>query len=250
MGSLDSIASAGLSPAERCQAELRFVAYGDSAVLVERHCDDPVQQWAVMQSLSSSLRAADLPGIEGNFATFTTLLVSFDPLVTDAETLETWLRAHVPNEEIAATTGRIVEIPMTYGGEYGPDLEDVARHLELTPDEVVELHSSTLWRVAFNGAPAGTPLHEGSPWNKPVPRMPTPRVKIAAGTIALAGHQGTIYTIPAPGGWRLIGRTPLQIINPKGDPFVAIDPGDQLRFVPITPEEFDATPNVFIGELL
>lgn len=234
----------------KIQAELRFVPYGDSAVLVERDCRDSVQRWAVMQSLSSSLRAADLPGIEGNFATFTTLLVSFDPLVTDAATLERWLRAHVPTEEIPATTGRIVEIPMTYGGDFGPDLVDVADYLELTPDEVVEKHAATLWRVAFNGAPAGTPLHEGSPWDRPVPRMSEPRVRIAEGTIALAGHQGTIYTIPAPGGWRLIGRTPLKIINPQGNPFVAIDPGDQLRFKPITPEEFARTPPVFIGELL
>ena len=238
------------SLADTIQAELRFVPYGDSAVLVERDCRDSVQRWAVMQSLSSSLRAAGLPGIEGNFATFATLLVSFDPLVTDAATLERWLRAHVPTEEIPATTGRIVEIPMTYGGEYGPDLEDVARHLELTPDEVIEQHAATLWRVAFNGAPAGTPLHEGSPWARPVPRMSEPRVRIAEGTIALAGHQGTIYTIPAPGGWRLIGRTPLKIINPRGNPFVAIDPGDQLRFKPITPDELARTPAVFIGELL
>lgn len=236
--------------AERCQAELRFVPYGDSAVLVERHCDDPIEQWSLMQALSTALRAADLPGIEGNFATFITLLVSFDPLVTDATELESWLRAHVPDEEIPATTGRIVEIPVTYGGEFGPDLEDVAQHVGLTPEEVVAQHSSTLWRVAFNGSPGGTPLHEGAPWERPVPRMPVPRVRIAEGTIALAGLQGTIYTIPAPGGWRLIGRTPLKIVNPKGDPFVAIDPGDQLRFAPITPEEFAATPPVFIGELL
>lgn len=245
-----SSTSGGAPPGGDIQAELRFVPYGDSAVLVERACTDPVQRWAVMQSLSAALREARLAGIEGNLATFATLLVSFDPLVTDATELETWLRAHVPTEQIAATTGRVVDIPMTYGGEFGPDLDDVARHLGLTPEEVVQRHSSTLWRVAFNGAPAGTPLHEGSAWDRPVPRMAEPRVRIAEGTIALAGHQGTIYTIPAPGGWRLIGRTPLKIINPAGDPFVAIDPGDQLRFRPITPEEFAATPNVFIGELL
>lgn len=234
----------------RAQDELRFDPYGDSALLVRRENDDRIQRWGTMQALSASLRDEGLEGIEGIIATFETMLVEFDPLTVGLAELEQWLRAHAPEHDVPATTGRIVELPVVYGGEYGPDLDGIAEYLGLSTEHVIEMHSSTLWRVAFNGAPAGTPLHEGSPFDKPIPRMSSPRVHIAAGTIALAGFQGTIYTIPAPGGWRLIGRTPLQVINPKGDPFVAIQPGDQLRFRPISEQEFADTPSVFIGELL
>lgn len=230
--------------------ELRFDSYGDSALLVRRENNDRIRRWATMQSLSAALRQAGPAGIEGIVATFETMLVEFDPLLIGHDDLETWLRDHAPSREMPATTGRIVELPMVYGGEYGPDLDDVAGFLGLSASDVIEMHAATLWRVAFNGAPAGTPLHEGSPFDKPIPRMTEPRVRIPAGTIALAGFQGTIYTIPAPGGWRLIGRTPLQVINPKGDPFVAIQPGDQLRFKPISEREFERTPSVFVGELL
>ncbi len=217
---------------------------------MRRENEDRIQRWGTMQTLSASLREAGPAGVEGVVATFETMLVEFDPLVVGAEELESWLRDHAPEHELPATTGRVVELPVVYGGEYGPDLDDIADYLGLTPARVIEMHSSTLWRVAFNGAPAGTPLHEGSPFDRPIPRMPSPRVRIAAGTIALAGFQGTIYTIPAPGGWRLIGRTPLQVINPAGDPFVAIQPGDQLRFRPISEEEYASTPAAFIGDLL
>lgn len=230
--------------------EITVEPYGDSAVLVRRDCPDGDIRWASMQYLSNALRESDVPGIQGIVATFDTMLIEFDPLATDAQALESALRRELPDHEPVIETGRVVDIPLLYGGEFGPDLPAVAEELGLSQDEVIEQHAATNWRVAFNGAPAGTPLHDGSPFARSIRRMPQPRLRIPAGTVALSGHQGTIYTVQAPGGWRLIGRTPLHIVNPGRDNFVAIQPGDVLRFRPITQREFDATPAVFIGELL
>lgn len=234
-----------------CPLQVR--RYGDSALLVSGADDMRLtkeMRWAGVHAVAQRLRAAQIRGIEGIVATFETLTVEFDPLEVDAFDLSELIRSWSPVAIDPAAAGRIVEIPVVYGGEFGPDLASVASHLELSEDEVIDRHSSHLWRVAFTGAPAGTPLHEGTAFDAPIPRMPEPRVRIAPGSIALSGHQGTIYTIPAPGGWRLIGRTPLRIIDPTGDSFVAIEPGDSLRFRPISEREYAQTQPVFIGELL
>ena len=240
-----------MTPTVTCPLQVQ--RYGDSALLVSGADDEQLSKetrWAAVHAVAGRLRGAGIRGIEGIVATFETLTVEFDPLELDAFDLGELIRGWSPIPIDPTGTGRVVEIPMVYGGEYGPDLASVASHLGLREHEVIERHSAHLWRVAFTGAPAGTPLHEGATFDAPIPRMPEPRVRIAPGTIALSGHQGTIYTIPAPGGWRLIGRTPLQIINPSGDPFVAIEPGDSLRFRPISEHEFAQAAPAFIGELL
>lgn len=230
--------------------EVVISPYGDSAILISRDAPERERRWAMMQHLSAQLRAREVPGVQGIVATFETMLVEFDPLVTTRDALADAVRANIPTIEPTIETGRVIHIPLLYGGDYGPDLTDVAHELELTEQEVIDLHSSTDWRVAFNGAPAGTPLHDGSPFDRPIRRMPQPRIRIAEGTVALSGFQGTIYTVEAPGGWRLIGRTPIRIVNQGHDNFVAIDPGDTLRFDPISEREFENTPPDFIGDLL
>lgn len=232
------------------EVTVRVRQFGDSALLVLPDHEDKESRWRDAHALAKLLREASLPGIEGITPTFETFTVEYNPLQTDAFLLCEELSGILSTSQNYEFEPREVEIPLVYGGDYGPDLKSVAGHLEISEEEVVEKHSTTTWRLAFNGAPAGAPMHEGNAFGTPIPRMRQPRVRIPAGSVALSGHQGTIYTIPAPGGWRLIGTTPVQMNNPSGEPFVALRPGDKLRFVPISEAEFHRSETVFIGELL
>ncbi|SDT04455.1 sensor histidine kinase inhibitor, KipI family [Brevibacterium sandarakinum] len=224
--------------------------FGDSALLVHPSDDDKESRWRMAHALAASLRKANLVGVEGITPTFESLTIEYDPLRLDVFSLCESLTEALSTAGNIAIEERLVEIPLVYGGDFGPDLTSVAGHLGISENDVIEKHCATMWRLAFNGAPAGAPMHEGDAFGTPIPRMSHPRVKIPAGSVAVSGHQGTIYTIPAPGGWRLIGTTPLRMNNPSGQPFVALTPGDTLRFVPISVDEFHRTEPVFIGELL
>lgn len=225
--------------------------YGDSALLVSRRHPDPARRWALMQAVAASLRAQRVPGVEAVVATFEDLLVEYDPLVCDGDELRRRIALSAPAEEPPLASGRTVRLPMVYGGDNGPDLDDVAAELGITADQLIDRHSSTDWTVAFTGAPAGAPLHTGEPLGAtPIRRRSSPRVRIPAGTVALSGTQGTIYTVEAPGGWRLIGRTPVRIIRQGSDDFVSIRPGDTLRFSPLSEAEFAAFTPVDVAELI
>lgn len=232
------------------EVTVRVRQFGDSAILVLPDHDDKESRWRSAHRLATLLHETRLPGIEGITPTFETFTVEYNPLQIDAFVLCEELTGILSTTDELQFEPRVVQIPLVYGGDYGPDLKSVADHLEIAEDEVVEKHSTTTWRLAFNGAPAGAPMHEGDAFGTSIPRLSQPRVRIPAGSVALSGHQGTIYTIPAPGGWRLIGTTPVQMNNPSGEPFVALTPGDKLRFVPISEHEFHRTEPLFIGELL
>lgn len=221
--------------------------YGDSALLVRERTTLREEAWRTAHRLASALRAERTPGVESVMATFDALLIEFDPLETDVVRLVGWLQAH-RDVEVARRDPRLFRIPLVYGGAYGPDLADVADELGSSTDEVIAAHSGQRWRVAFNGAPAGAPLHEAQAFASPIRRMAQPRVRIPAGTVAVAGMQGTIYTVQAPGGWRLIGRTPLRIVDPARESFVAIEAGDELEFLPLSEEEFRSAPARFVGD--
>lgn len=233
----------------RDEDEFAFGSYGDSAILIQSTHGDPLHRWAAVQSLARALRDAALPSIESIVATYDSLVVEFDPTRLETAMLEDWLRGRAAaRPRFVTRQSRVVRIPVCYGGEYGPDLDAVAAELGLTPARVIEMHSHASWRVAFNGAPAGAPSQQGSPFSAPIARMPEPRVRIPAGTVALAGFQGTIYTVSAPGGWRLIGRTPVAVVDASREQFVGIHSGDRLHFFPISPEQFATTPPTFIGD--
>ena len=235
---------------DRSAARMRVTPCGDSALLVRSEADDPKVRWTAAHGIAAALREVGVEGIEAIIATFDSVMVEFDPLVLDAMNLQSWILDCEQHSDVPYVSGRTVGIPVLYGGEWGPDLDNVAHSLDMSCEEVIELHSTTPWRVAFTGAPAGAPLHESQAFPRPVPRVTTPRVRIAPGSIAVAGLQGTIYTVEAPGGWRLLGRTPLRIINAKGSPFTAIKPGDYVKFRPISEAEFARTVPQFIGETL
>ena len=130
-------------------------------------------------------------------------------------------------------------VPVVYGGEYGPDLGQVARQLALTEREVVELHSGTLLTVRCLGAPVGAPMMDGPPFPEPIPRLASPRTSVPAGSVAVAGRQAVICPLRSPGGWPLLGRTPLRVLDLGAESLTPYRPGDQFQFVPIEPGQWD-----------
>lgn len=131
-----------------------------------------------------------------------------------------------------------VEIPVCYGGAFGPDLEDVARHNGLTPEEVVRIHSGTEYFAYMLGFLPGFPYLGGMSKRIAAPRKQTPRLKVPAGSVGIAGSQTGIYSLESPGGWQLIGRTPLALFRPDADPPVLVKPGARVRFQPISEREY------------
>ena len=173
---------------------------------------------------------------------YATLLIDFDPLRLPADEL----RARVL--ELAETGGASsaeaarapVKIPVCYGGELGPDLGDVAQHCGLSPEQVVERHSGTVYTVYFIGFSPGFPYMGGLPESLATPRLKTPRTSVPARSVGIGGSQTGLYPMQWSGGWRLLGRTPLRMFDPAANPPSRLQPGDLAKFEPITRETFDA----------
>lgn len=133
---------------------------------------------------------------------------------------------------------RLLDIPVVYGGEYGPDLEHVAYHNGLSIEEVIHIHSSADYLVYMIGFAPGFPFMGGMDENIATPRKDSPRLAITPGSVGIAGKQTGIYPLETPGGWQIIGRTPLDLFLPEGSPPTLLQSGDKVRFIPISPEEF------------
>lgn len=135
---------------------------------------------------------------------------------------------------------RVVEIPVCYGGDFGPDLEEVARHAGLGPDDVVRLHAGANYDVYAVGFAPGFPYLGGLPERLHTPRRATPRVHVPAGSVGIGGAQTGVYPLSTPGGWQLIGRTPRSLFNVRNVPPALLRVGERVRFRSITTEEFAA----------
>lgn len=133
----------------------------------------------------------------------------------------------------------IVKIPVLYGGEEGPDLEYVANYHNLTPEEVIHIHSSQDYLVYMLGFAPGFPFLGGVDPRVATPRKETPRQAIAPGSVGIAGEQTGVYPLETPGGWQIIGRTPRKLFLPEQSPPTLLQPGDKIRFVPITNERYE-----------
>lgn len=182
---------------------------------------------------------AEIQGLREVVPTYRSATVYFDPLRTDATTLTRQIRATLTNRVDAPTRPATTHlIPVWYGGAAGPDLTDVARQAGLTPEEAGRLHASVTYRVYMLGFSPGFPYLGTVPERIATPRLPTPRRHVAAGSVGIAGTQTGIYPQTSPGGWRIIGRTPIRLFSlTRPKPFL-LDPGDMVRFVPINEDEF------------
>ena len=215
---------------------------GDSALTVKAVGADPEESWRLVHALADALDAIRLHGVREAVPTYDTLLVEFDCAHTDHGTVRAVLRHEAARFAAAAPRPRAPRrflVPVVYGGAHGPDLPRVAAQLGLTESEVVDLHTGSDLTVRCLGAPAGAPMTDGPPFPAPVPRLASPRIRVEPGCVAVAGRQAVICPMPSPGGWPLLGRTPVRVLDLHSDPLTAYLPGDTFRFVPIPPEEWD-----------
>ncbi len=211
--------------------------YGDAAVLVEPE-GDAEAQWSIAQGLARSLVAAPPDGFVDVVASFRHAFVAFDPLVTDHAAVADAVRERLAHP-VAEPEPRSFSIPVCYGGEHGPDLDDVAEVLGLPPDEVISLHTAQPFVLRFVGSPVTALFVEIPDLPAEIPRVASPRVRITPGSVALSGRQSMIYPVPSPGGWRLIGRTPLRLFDVADPDLVPYRTGDLVRFVAIGADEWD-----------
>lgn len=166
--------------------------------------------------------------------------VCFDPAQIDPDAALAWLQAHRDGDPGATlATPRTIEIPVRYGGEHGVDLDAAAAELGLTPAVLVERHATPLYTVAMIGFMPGFPYLDGLDRALALPRLATPRSRVPAGSVGIGGAQTGIYPSESPGGWRLLGRTPLTLFDPATAPPSRLLPGDRVRFVAIDEATFD-----------
>lgn len=214
---------------------------GDSALLAAFTQRIAPEIGAAVAALNARVLAANIPGVGETVPAFASLMITYDPLVTDYETVAAALQklAEAPDADSTAESGKLVTIPVCYGGEFGPDLPFVAQHAGLTEQEVIALHAGRDYRIYMLGFLPGFPYLGGLDERLFTPRLPTPRTAIPAGAVGIGGEQTGIYPIASPGGWQLIGRTPIKLFDPAAGtlPYAA---GDRIRFTPITRAEFDA----------
>jgi inhibitor of KinA len=180
-----------------------------------------------------------IPGLRNLHPAYSSLLVKFDVLQLQHSELEKILRAYIGRmKKVHLPEPRLVEIPVCYGGDYGPDLEGVAKLHGLTEEAAVELHSSRTYLVYFLGFAPGFAYLGDLPESLVTPRLPTPRKSVPAGSLGIAGRQTGVYPISTPGGWRLLGRTPLAMFRPDRTETSLLSIGDHVLFVPISREQF------------
>lgn len=198
----------------------------------------PDAAWRVAHGLATLLRADAPEGVRGALPTYDALLVEFDCLHTDHAAVRlaiSDLAEHL--DEVAPREPRTFNIPVCY--ERGPDLDATARHLGVSTDEVIAIHSARPLLMRCFGSPAGAPMLDGPDFAQPIPRLASPRAHVPAGAVAVAGRQAVISARPAPGGWHVLGFTPLTLVDPTRDPLSAYWPGDYFSFFPIADASFD-----------
>ncbi|ALE07405.1 allophanate hydrolase [Arthrobacter sp. ERGS1:01] len=225
---------------------------GDSALRVVATLDDAELNWSLVHRLAQWLEASGADGVHGAAPTYDSALVEFDPLTTSARQVGAFIQLglrQLGHEDTPTREPRSFEVPVVYGGDFGPDLADVARHQGLTTEQVVALHSAGPYKVRCLGAPAGSPMMDGPDFPLPVPRLKDPRISVPAGAVAVAGRQAVIAPAAAPGGWCVIGRTPLTVLDITRDPLVPYLPGDTITFRPIAAVEFEGLSGRYLQAL-
>lgn len=187
-------------------------------------------------ALAAAITGAGLAGVGRPVPAHASVLVPFDPLAIDPADLETRIRerlaAPAPLDGDPDADADPLEIPVRYGGEDGPDLEELAAARGLRPTDIAELHAGARFRVLFLGFAPGFAYLGGLPPSLATPRLATPRERIPAGSVAIAGEHSAVYPRSMPGGWNLIGRTEVQLFDPDADPPTPLRPGRTVRFVP------------------
>ncbi len=217
----------------------RFLPSGDTALVVE--FGDRIDRLSSTRvlNLRALVHAAKLPGLVETIPTFRSLLVRYDPLTTDSASLVSAIERLLDSGGAETIQAKLWRIPACYARSHAPDLEDVAQRTGLSRDEVVRLHSSTRFQIYMIGFVPGFPYMGDLPEPLVLPRRNDPRVRVPPGSIAIATSLTSIYPLESPGGWHLIGATPVRLFDLRWSRPALLSPGDVVEFEPIAAREFD-----------
>ncbi len=218
--------------------KIRFLASGDAALVVEFGSDIDRTLSARVVSLHRRIAEAGIDGVIETVPTFRSLLVHYDPRRIERTNLEQRIRGDLSHLEDAELAGRLWTIPVCYGGELGPDLDAVADATGLASEDVVARHSAETYYVYMIGFLPGFPYMGDLPPELALPRRADPRTHVPQGSVAIAMRMTAIYPLVSPGGWHLLGQTPVRLFNAGHEPPALFAPGDRVRFEPISPERF------------
>ncbi|AIE58998.1 5-oxoprolinase subunit PxpB [Bacillus methanolicus] len=228
--------------------EYRLHPLGDNAVIIELGEDINLETQQKVKMITSFLDKTPPEWMIEYIPSFTTVTIFYDPVKISYQhncdnlpydfvcSQLQQLLAELKDDK--TITPRLVEIPVCYGGEFGPDLEYVAAFNGLTTEEVIHIHSSGDYLVYMIGFAPGFPYIGGMSEKIATPRRETPRLKIPSGSVGIAGKQTGVYPIETPGGWQLIGRTPLKLFRPDEEPPSLLMAGDKIKFVPISYNDY------------
>jgi inhibitor of KinA len=227
---------------------LRLYPLGDAAIVLQFGEAINRHTHLLIQAFTAALEQQPFPGFREYVPAFTTVTVYYDPWIVSGKgdrdpygcvtalLQQLLLQVKAPPEEISA---HLVEIPVCYGGKWGPDLELVAALNEISPEEVIQLHTGEEYLVYMIGFAPGFPYLGGMNDRIAAARKDKPRSKVPAGSVGIAGNQTGIYPLPSPGGWQLIGRTPLVLFDPSRQSPSLLRAGDHIRFVRISEKEYE-----------
>jgi inhibitor of KinA len=220
--------------------KMKFLVQGECGLVVEFGNEiDPVVNTRVHALSRRIIKECGL--IEAVVPTYRSLLVIFDPLIISRSELIYKIEktaAERQEEHSLASNNKIVVIPTLYGGEAGPDIEFVASHNHITVEEVIQIHTSVAYRIYMMGFTPGFPYLGGLSEKIAAPRLKKPRTHIPTGSVGIAGTQTGLYPVESPGGWQLIGRTPLKVFNPLSDQPFIYEAGDLLQFEQISAADY------------
>jgi KipI family sensor histidine kinase inhibitor len=219
--------------------KVRILTAGDSSLLVEFGHEISPEINRKISSTVQLMKEQHIEGIVDVIPTYCSLLVNYDPLVIGYKDLKKRLEGLV-KVDVKSGEGKktIVEIPVCYGGEYGPDIANIAEHAGLTEEEVIKIHSSKDYLIYMLGFLPGFTYLGGLDERIHTPRLASPRIKIRAGSVGIGGSQTGIYPLDSPGGWQLMGMTPVKTYDPDREVPILVEAGQYIRFIPIDEAEY------------
>lgn len=221
------------------QNKIKLLTAGDSSILLQfGNTIDPAINRKIAATVQL-MREQHINGVTDVIPAFCSLLINYDPRVISYEQIKRRMEALVKIDVSAGDTRkRVFEIPVCYGGEFGPDIQNIADHAGLSVEEVIQIHTSRDYLIYMLGFLPGFTYLGGLDERIHTPRLANPRIRIPAGSVGIGGSQTGIYPMDSPGGWQLMGQTPVKTYDPDREVPILVEAGDYIRFVPIDEDEF------------